>query len=549
MSHLVPAPRSALFLAFLAACDTPVESQIPGAVVVDLTPREMLIRLSVDLRGVHPSEADLASFESAPTDVAYEGYADTWMRDDRFLDRMEELWNLTFRTRTGDVYFDPNEAGLGGMDTRDVADSIGEEPLQLARYLIANDLPWTDILLADHTMADETLAAMWGLDRQGEGDWVPAYYRDGRPMAGVLSMTTTWQRYPSAGSNANRHRANNLSRMFLCDDYLSRPVEFSRADVEAATTEELEDVIRTNPTCVGCHSSLDPLAAHFYGFWWDKEEETLASRTRYYAGDEGVWQSYAGRAPNYYGTPTAGLRDLAERIAADSRFRDCTVKTMFEAISQREATDADWSEMQAHRAAFEAGGLRMKPLIKSIVTAEGYKNPVDTETISSVKMVSPEQLRTIVADKTTYEWDFEGRSGLGTNDLGLPVLMGGVDSRYVTDRNFQPTVSAMFVQERLAQVAGYRIAASDLAGSTASAPILLQYVAVTDTPDANADAFAEQVRFLYLHLTGIPLAAGAPEVQEGVDLWKQVFSVTSSPTSSWAAVIAAVLRDPNLLFY
>jgi hypothetical protein len=538
-------------LLFLAACGTPDPDATSGdqVVPVDLTPREMLIRASVDVRGIHPSEEDLAAFEADPSDAHYEQYVDAWLHEDRFLDRMEEVWNGVLRTRTGDTYFDPNDAGLGSLDSRDVADSLGEEPLQLVREIVANDEPWSQIVLADHTMGNAVTAAMWGQTLTGDPNgWSRATYNDGRPMAGVLSSTTLWQRYPSASSNANRHRANNVSRMFLCDDYLSRPVEFSRSDVEAATTEELEDVIRTNPTCVGCHSSLDPLAAHFFGFWWEKDE-TLAARTRYYAEDENDWQSYAGRAPNYYGQPTSGLRDLAQHLADDPRFTDCAVRTMWQGIQQREATDDDWGDLADFESDFAAGGYTMRALVKSIVTSDTYKHPVDSATISSVKMVSPQQLRDIVAEKTGYEWTFDGRPGLSVNDLGLPVLMGGTDGRYVVDRNTQPTVSAMFVQERLSQAAGYRVAASDLAGETVSAPVLLKYVGVMDTPDANRQGFEDQVRFLYLHLTGIPLAADAPEVDECIDLWKQIFSVTSSPTSAWSGVIAAVLRDPRLLFY
>ena len=73
----------------LAACDQdPAAADSIDAVAVDLSPREMLIRLSVDLRGIHPSEADLAAFEADASDVAYERYVDAWMADERFLGRM-----------------------------------------------------------------------------------------------------------------------------------------------------------------------------------------------------------------------------------------------------------------------------------------------------------------------------------------------------------------------------------------------------------------------------------------------------------------------------
>ena len=66
------------------------------------------------------------------------------------------------------------------------------------------------MVTADHTMANPELAAYWGIDypADGGGNWVPAHYSDGRPHAGMLTMTTTWQRYPSMGGNANRRGPN-----------------------------------------------------------------------------------------------------------------------------------------------------------------------------------------------------------------------------------------------------------------------------------------------------------------------------------------------------
>src|SRR5690606_4434710 len=151
-----------------------------------------------------------------------------------------------------------------GVTEAVLADSVGEEPLALVAWIIENDLPWSEIVLAEHSMADPLLAAFWDLERQEEGPgWVPATYRDGRPHAGVLTMTTMWHRAPSIGVNRNRHSANTFSRMLLCDDYLSRPVTFSHTEITALTSGDPEEVIADNGVCQSCHSSLDPLASHF----------------------------------------------------------------------------------------------------------------------------------------------------------------------------------------------------------------------------------------------------------------------------------------------
>jgi hypothetical protein len=41
----------------------------------------------------------------------------------------------------------------------------------------------------------------------------------------------------------------------------------------------------------------------------------------------------------------------------------------------------------------------------------------------------------------------------------------------------------------------------------------------------------------------------APEVAELVATWKTLYSVDASPTTAWAGVVSAVLRDPTVIFY
>lgn len=537
-----------LSLVLALACVT--EEAPPPYTLLD--PRQQLIRLSVDLRGVHPSEEELLAIEEDPR--RYGLFVDRYLDDPRFLGRVREVVNERLLMNTGDAYQDAEEVGLGEVDSRELAAAIADEPLRLASWIVDTDQPWTLVATADHSMANPLLATLWGLDYpDGAEGWQPARYQDGRPHAGILTMTTTWQRYPSAGGNANRHRANAVSRMLLCDDYLSRPIVLNRAQVDQLTIDP-EDAITTNESCQSCHSTLDPLAAHFFGFFPFDDPETLLEATTYYPENEEGWREYSGKPPAWYGTPTANLVELGAHVAADARFADCAVETFFQGFSQREATDADWTELQAYRDAFVAAGLRIKPLVRAIVTADAYlaadaEDPALSERLATVRTVSPAQLASIVEDVTGYRWTFEGVDGLSDPLFGLNVLSGGIDSRYVTARTYVPGVGLAYVQERLAQAAAWDVATRDLALDREGDAVLLPYVTVQDTPDTNPDAFDAQIRHLYLRVTGLPLPDDATEPARLMELWKQVLSVEGSPTAAWAAVIGAVLRDPTVIFY
>jgi hypothetical protein len=504
-----------LSVLLLASCTTESEEADVSAYEL-LSPRQQLIRLSVDLRGIHPSEAELQAVEEAP--LLYDRFADEWLEDPRFIGRVKEIFNYRLLTRTGDTYFDLADRGLSNVGDRKMGDIISEEPLALLEFIIENDLPYSYMVTAPHSMANPQLAQMWDMNYPPDSrGWQPATYKDGRPHSGLLTMTTIWERYPSMGGNANRHRANAISKMMLCDDYLSRPIVLNRAAVDQLTLDP-ENAIAVNASCQSCHSTLDPLAGNLFGFF-NYDDDLGFERTTYRPENEEEWRYYSGKEPGYYGRPTANIVELGEQIAEDQRFVDCAVETVFEGLTQRDISDEDWVELQPHANRFVQTGQNVRELVRSVVKSDEYKaaraNDRDAaERVATVKLVSPSQLESIVEDKTGYKWTFGGRDGLSTNDRGLNVLMGGIDSKFIVTPTFVPSVGGVFTQERLAMSAGYYVALEDLSPGREGDARLLKFVTVEDNPEDNPDAFEAQIRELYLQLTGIPLAPEATEPAE-----------------------------------
>lgn len=538
-----------LACALLVSCDTQNEPPPDGFEM--LTPRQQLIRLSVDMRGVHPSEAELKAYQE---NQDFEAWVDKWIDDPRFTNRLLEVFNQRYLTRTGNSYFSAEEAGIVEEVDGDVlGDQVSEEPLALLRYVIDNELPYSHVVTADHTMATPLLSRFWDTDYpQGETGWQPVRYNDNRPHAGILTMSTTWQRYPSMGGNANRHRANAVSKMFLCEDYLSRPIVLNRAAVDQLV-EDPESAINNNQGCQSCHASLDPLSANFFGFF-NYDDDLGIEQTVYRPENEQEWIAYAGKPPGFYGRPTANLTEFGHELAMDRRFADCAVTTVFDGLTQRDSDENDWDELQKHTTVFLDADMNVKDLARSVLLdrsyrARGHADPAIDGRISGVKTASPAQLASIIEDLTGYRWTFDGRDGLTTNDLGLPVLAGGIDSEFVVVPTRDPSVGTAFVHERLAEAAAWHVVSHDLDPEREEDARLLAFVTVEDTPDANAKAFEAQIRDLYLKVTGRPLADDATEPADLIALWKYVHSVEASSEAAWAAVVSAVLRDPTVLFY
>jgi hypothetical protein len=539
MRLVTPLILGALFL----GCNSDQEEQIEEPIL--LSARAQLIRLSVDLRGVHPSEEELKAIESNPK--LYEQFVDRYLEDPRLVESAKQLFNHRYLTRTGNTYGQM----VSGYSGAEVGKTIGEEPLELLSYIVKNDLPYSEIVTADYTMANPLLAYIWDLDYpESETGWQPAYYTDGRLHAGILGMNAIWQRYPSAGGNANRHRANAVSKMLLCDDYLARPVVINRSAVDQLIIDP-EDAINTNAACQSCHSTLDPLAAHFYGWFpMNDEEDTSIYRPE---REEG-WRMYSNKEPAYFGIPTANIAELGQYIAEDERFVDCAVKTVMEGLGQRIIDERDWSEMQTHREVFVESELSIRYLIRSVVLSDTYKTKTFetdelADRIPTVKVVNPYQLSSIMNDLTGFNWTFNGVDALTNTGMGIPVLLGGLDGDTVTERNYTPSVGMVFVQERLAQAAGWQVASQDLDPNREGEATLLHYVTIEDTPDTNPEAFQTQIEYLYLRITGIPVAENSTDAEELMVLWNQLHSIKASPTQAWAGIISAVLRDPSVITY
>ena len=87
-----------------------------------LPPREQLIRLSVDLRGA-PDGRRTGSHPKLPTS---EDYVDRYLEDPRYLERMRQVFNQRYLTRTGSTYGQMAQ----GYSNVQVASAIGDEPLR-----------------------------------------------------------------------------------------------------------------------------------------------------------------------------------------------------------------------------------------------------------------------------------------------------------------------------------------------------------------------------------------------------------------------------------
>jgi hypothetical protein len=530
----------------VAACAA--EDAAPPEGIVPLEPVELLTRASLDLRGVRPTVAEIEAVEADPS--ALEPTIETFYDDPRFETRVADLFAEVFLTRTESYLVSFEAYDLDAFVFADVLRSIGDEPLRVVGYVAAHDLPITDLVTADWTMADERLAAMWPLDYPaGATGWRQARYTDGRPAAGLLASNALWWRYQSTASNANRKRANTASRIFLCHDYLVRPIEFDR-NVNLLDETAIADALRTDPGCLNCHTSLDPLAAYFFGFWW--YEAASSEIASYHPSRERHWEEVLGTPPAYYGTPGSSLADLGRSIAADNRFPECLVQHVTELLLRRDTTLLDANDLTLHREALLDGGLTLSSLFRSVIASPAYRAATDAGlpgTQVPLKMATPALLGTQIEDLTGFTWkNTSGGDLLQTDAMGFLTLAGGADGVYAVENSTAPNTTLLLVQERLAEAAADFVTRNDAAADPGEAR-LFDLVTFEETPETGAAAMTTQIRHLHLRLFGRRVAPDGPEVTSNLALWSDLYAVDGDPVRAWSGLLSALLRDPDLLFY
>jgi hypothetical protein len=531
------------------------------AAAPEMTAVALLTRASLDLRGVRPSVEEIESVEIegggadlAAVDAAIQSY----LQDPRFGSRVRSIFADIYLTRRDWWYVNAADYGLTDTVTEPQwAESVGDEPLRLLSTIAEEDLPYTDIVLADWTMADERLGAAWPLQFDdggdggayppGESGWRKARYTDGRPLAGVLTTNAMWWRYMTNDSNANRGRANAVSRILLCSDYLSRPIEFDR-NVNLLDQGAVNDALKTNAGCLACHSTLDPFAGYFWGFhyyFYDSAVDT----TSYHADREHLWDSHTGVAPGYYGLPGNTLQDLGRQIAQDPRLTSCVTQQVFSALQSRPVELDDTANLLVYESDFAASGYTLRALFYSVVSGEEYRSgPTDDLRMTPKKMISADLLASSVEGITGFRFSYAGYDMLQTDTYGLRTLAGGVDGVYNSVAATEPTATLLLVQERLAEAAAAY--AVDVARSgEGPGKDLFTEVDFSETPANDPDAMVAQLQRLHLAVLGNRVAADGPEVAAGLELWTDLYSVTHSPAEAWAGLLAVLLRDPDFLLY
>jgi hypothetical protein len=552
------------------------EAPPAAAEPVLLSDPDRLLRVSMAIRGVRPAPGDYQRFFEGSASL--ETLVDEWLEDPRFGETVKDIWAeaLLIRADTEPVLL--SQGPLAEVSSDRIFDAMSESALRLIEHVVVNDRPFTEIVTADYTFANDVLHEMYGVPYDPTGEaWQQTVWGDDRPTAGILSDNGLWMRYPSNGSNFHRGRANVVSATLLCDDFNKRDISVD-GGIDLSDEQAVADAVTRLPNCVGCHQALEPMATFFWGFRQDNlrtatfrayfrfdcegESADYCYPLAFYKPDlEDDWMDFGLQPPAYFGQPGRTLVDLGQFVAEDPRFAECTARRFQAYLTQAELLEVPQSVVAPLQQRLVDSGYDVKALVREIVLAEtfavdevasGASTPPGTAGLQTIR---PEQYARTVADLTGFVFlanpgcGFEGcfdQVHLGTSDrYGFRSMSGGVDGLQVTRpmHTLTPT-KVMFTAYYASEAAGYAVKFDSLAPA-ANRRVLWVPGAVEGEPDA----VRAQIVDLFGRFFGQFLDPDDPEIERTVQLYQARVDRGGSPEDAWRLVLTALLQDNRVLFY
>jgi hypothetical protein len=547
----------ALALAFaLVSC-----SAEPPATVTYLTPTEHLARVSMALRGIRPSLADLRDVAQHAADVS--DLVDRYLASPEFGATVRELHDEVLLLHPAQTRFTPPAAPpLEDISFSAMNRSIYDEPLRLIEDIVMTDQPYTRVVTAGYTMADPTVATVWGLAHTGRDRWERTAWTDDRGAAGILASTALFLRYRSVDYNYNRSRANAISRSLLCHDFSESDIRID-GSVDLSRPEVVADAVVNNRSCAGCHQAMDPLASYFFAHRQGPMTSVVVETypiNLYSSESADLWMTTNKRPPGYFGAQPFGLAGLGRAIADDPRFARCAAIHFASYLTQKPARDLSPAWIAELQDAFVRGGHSAKHLVRTIVLSDEFRtaslaDPVAAQRLVGYQKVRPQQLRRMLRDLTRFVWEAESdqtidgwRYGhvdyLDDDHLGFRVLAGGIDGWYVTQPTHTMTATASLVARRAARRAAAFAVEHDAGAPPARRLFTRAPVDATDPTRVRAQ-LAELHGRIYSQL----VEPDDPALDDAHALFDDALATSGDPRRAWTLTLTAMLSDLKALYY
>lgn len=362
---------------FLLRVDQPDPEESPDTEFARVDQHSLATRLSYFLWCSTPDERLLTLANEGKLRAQLHDEVERMLDDSRSGRMVEEFVGQWLRTRdTLAVHLDPARV-LGGSRkkanerfTGTVRHAMKRETELLFEHVLRENRDATEMLTANYTFVNEPLAKLYGLagvkGRRFRRVPLPAAsHRRGVLTHGSLLVVTS-----------NPTRTSPVKRgMFVLDNLLGAPPPPPPPDVPeldeaaehlgaGATTRELMELHRADPTCAACHERMDPLGLAL---------ENYNALGMYRDQEQGQPIDASGRLTT--GERFASAVELAGVLATQRRkdYLRCLTEKMFTFAVGRGVAYYDSAEINRIAAELASDHGRIRTLVHAIVDAAAFQ--------------------------------------------------------------------------------------------------------------------------------------------------------------------------------
>jgi hypothetical protein len=333
--------------------------------VVTLTPHETASALSYLYWGTMPDAALFAAADADQLATAEQRAAQAarLLADPRARPQVVDFVSQWLRTE--DAGGGAKDAAIYPAFTTAIRDAIVEEQRRFVEDVVfEQDGRFADLFLADFVIANDALAAFYGLPGAGDFARIDVAADSGR--GGLLSMAAVLATHAHPDESSPVRRGLFVRSRLLCQDLAPPP-----PDVDATppgldptlTTRERFARHTSNPSCAGCHQFIDGIGFAFEGY------DGIGARRLVENGkpvdESGALVGAEDLDPDSV-VPFRGVRELAGPLAASPRSQACLPLQYFRYARGIEEQPDDSCAIHNLQLAFGDADLDLQELLVGI---------------------------------------------------------------------------------------------------------------------------------------------------------------------------------------
>jgi hypothetical protein len=247
------------------------------------------------------------------------------------------------------------------------ADDAGEQTLRtIVDQLVVHDGDYRDLFTTRKTFLSQPLGLVYRVPVETTSGWEPYEFPAGDQHVGIQSQLSLLALYSHPGRSSATLRGKAVRELLLCQKVPDPPanVDFTLVSDSAnpvhKTARSRLDAHSTDPSCSGCHKLMDPIGLSLENF--DGAGQYRTSENGEKIDTSGVLDGIAFQNPE----------ELGKALHQNAALNSCLVNRVYAFAGGHTPQPADRPLLEYIEKKFVADGYRLKPLLRTIATSEGF---------------------------------------------------------------------------------------------------------------------------------------------------------------------------------